>query len=295
MGIFKRTTKTVKQKPVDLISLQRDMEILNDCAKLIETTVNPDTFFSRYDLYMEKLRIIAHAEMTGKVKVTGESPSRKLTVINTQKQKIETINAFIDRMWTDTCNKANKLKTDKGRQNCYKKFHDTLDTYKYRMPMDCIQYYTSFNNDNTTNKDRNSISSSEIDRMQKVEASYNYRKKIYDKYYSDYPEKPFISEDREKNTNWLGQAEMFSDHSLVRKSMMQRLSDGLLPGHIYMLYWLNKYTNKRIPAYFEYKYGINFEKEKHFLTQNGYLVNDKPTEKGHEAIQNHINIIEQHT
>lgn len=43
--------------------------------------------------------------------------------------------------------------------------------------------------------------------------------------------------------------------------MMVRNEDGLLPGHIYMLYWLNKFTNKRIPQYFEYEYGIDFEKE----------------------------------
>ena len=39
-----------RQKPIDLIALQRDLEILNDCAQLIESTVNPETFFSRYDL-----------------------------------------------------------------------------------------------------------------------------------------------------------------------------------------------------------------------------------------------------
>ena len=50
----------------------------------------------------------------------------------------------------------------------------------------------------------------------------------------------FISKDRELNTNWFEQAKTFSQQSLVSKSMMKRYSDGLLPGHIYMLYWLKK-------------------------------------------------------
>lgn len=139
--------------------------------------------------------------------------------------------------------------------------------------------------------DRRSIPSDEIDRMQRIEASANYRNKIYRRYYSDYPEMPFISQDREINTNWLEQAGIFS--SLVEKKMMKRYRDGLLPGHIYMLYWLGKSNRKRIPSYFEYRYGINFEKERVFLTENGYLNNNKPTEKGLAAIERHKNIIEE--
>lgn len=76
---------------------------------------------------------------------------------------------------------------------------------------------------------------------------------------------------------------------------MQRYDDGLLPGHIYMLYWLQKYTNKKVPAYFEYKYGIDFEKEKGFLCEKLYLDNtNKPTPKGVDAITKHYDIIENH-
>ena len=84
---------------------------------------------------------------------------------------------------------------------------------------------------------------------------------IYQKYYADYPEKPYISNERNIQ-EWLKRAEMFPSQSLVSRNMMIRYNDGLLPGHIYMLYWLKKYSTKRIPTYFEYKYGISFEKEK---------------------------------
>ncbi len=48
-----------RQKSFDLAALQRDLEIVNDCAQLIENTVNPETLFSRYDLYMEIARCIS--------------------------------------------------------------------------------------------------------------------------------------------------------------------------------------------------------------------------------------------
>lgn len=75
--------------------------------------------------------------------------------------------------------------------------------------------------------------------------------------------------------------------------MMTRYTDGLLPGHVYMLYWLNKFRGKKIPEYFEYRYGIDFYKEKQFLTLQGYLDCDKPTSKGMKAIENHYEIIEE--
>ena len=113
-------------------------------------------------------------------------------------------------------------------------------------------------------------------------------------YYSDYPEVPYISDDR--GEEWLEMASLFPKHSIIPKSMMTRFADGLLPGHAYMLYWLGKYTNKRVPVYFEYKYGINFEKEKVFLFNNGLLDTDsKPTALGEEVIKRHYEVIERHT
>lgn len=83
--------------------------------------------------------------------------------------------------------------------------------------------------------------------------------------------------------------------SLVDKKAMIRYDDGLLPGHVYMLYWMNKYKgkNRKIPRYFEFDYGINFEKEREFLIQNGYLnENLSLAEKGKNAILQHNGVIE---
>lgn len=168
-------------------------------------------------------------------------------------------------------------------------FSKNIDTNEQHEFMENIE-------ETNTTVDRRSIPASKIDEMQKIEASERYRNKVYKKYYSNYPEKPFISKDRELNTNWIEQAEMFLNQSIIPISMMTRYDDGLLPGHVYMLYWLKKYTNKRVPTYFEYKYGIKFGKEKKFLYKNGYLNDmDKPTEKGEAAITEHYEVIKAHT
>lgn len=170
-----------------------------------------------------------------------------------------------------------------------------MSNYDNGLTEQCIQYYKTLLPTTSTQVERNQISSEVIDRMQRINASEKYQNMIYEKFYSSYPEKQFISQDRELNTNWIEQVDLFHAQSLVEKSMMIRYKDGLLPGHIYMLYWLEKYKNKRIPVYFEYKYGIEFEKEKIFLEENGFLNNGVPTVKGKDFLEQHINVVEEHS
>lgn len=115
---------------------------------------------------------------------------------------------------------------------------------KKEKPMPAISKYNSAEK----TVDRYSIPAERIDAMQRIKASDTYCQKIYKRFYKDYPEKPFISQDRELNTDWIEQAEMFPEQSIIPKSMMYRYPDGLLPGHVYMLYWLNKYNNKKVPS-----------------------------------------------
>ena len=138
-----------------------------------------------------------------------------------------------------------------------------------------------------------SISSDQIDAMQRIKASKHYCDKLYKMFYKGYPEMPFISQDRELNTNWIEQAQMFGVSPT--QEMMTRYSDGLLPGHVYMLYWIREIHRKRIPVYFEYQYGINFTDEQDFLCKQGYLTSEmKVTKKGESAIDLHYSVIEDH-
>lgn len=139
--------------------------------------------------------------------------------------------------------------------------------------------------------DRKSLSPAQIEFTQQVNASDDYCKKLYQMFYKDYPEMPFISKDRELNTNWIEQVKLSG--VTPKKEKMVRYSDNLLPGHVYMLYWLSKYNNKKIPAYFEYEYGICFKREKFFLEKNGYLEKGKLTSKGLQAMTIHKEVIEE--
>lgn len=117
---------------------------------------------------------------------------------------------------------------------------------------------------------------------------------IIDSFYRGYPVTPYISDDR--GEDWLERARLFPAQSIIPKAMMTKYAEGLLPGHVYMLYWLKKYTNKKVPTYFEYKYGVDFKKEKAFLYENGFLDDqNKPTEKGEQMIKKYNDVIENHS
>lgn len=116
------------------------------------------------------------------------------------------------------------------------------------------------------------------------------KERIIKKFYSDYQEKPFIGDDRDiqKWENLIST----SPNLLVPKENMIRNVDGLLPGHVYQIYWIDKYKpNRRIPVYFEYEFGIDFKKEKKFLEDNGYIKDFSATEKGREIIESYHYII----
>ena len=139
--------------------------------------------------------------------------------------------------------------------------------------------------------DRRSIPAETIDEMQKVDAGEQYRNLLYKMFFRKFPEMPFISLDRERNTNWIEQVKMFPN-TLISPDMMRRFSDGLLPGHVYLIHWFGKRNGKRIPAYFEYEYGINAHKEKEFLRENGYLDSEyNPTQKGLDCVKEHYDVI----
>lgn len=141
---------------------------------------------------------------------------------------------------------------------------------------------------------RNDIPAEIIDKAQKFPASDKYSKKVMQLFYQGYPEMPYVSKDRELYTLWLTTMTGNSPikYDLVEKKMMKRYADGLLPGHIKMLKWLQK-PRKRVPAYFEYKYGVNFWNEKQWLIEKEYLdKNEEITEKGLKAIQKHKKALE---
>jgi len=108
---------------------KNDLRIINDSRTILETTVNPDTFFSRLNLLKDKAKHLVCLEPY--MQFTGASPTVALNeVINTEQ---EAIYNFIIRYFGDVFDKAQKLKTDAGKCKRYQVFYDSLAPYFDKM------------------------------------------------------------------------------------------------------------------------------------------------------------------
>lgn len=135
-----RPKAAVHTDEVVKMSMDRKMEILNDCARIIKTTDNPDVFFSRYALYSDTLKELADAELAG-IKFEGDSPlNKQITVLN-DKEKTNTTNEMIVRYYNKIVNKIKTLKTDSAKSNNAIKFRETLEQYDEFMTEESITYY----------------------------------------------------------------------------------------------------------------------------------------------------------
>lgn len=102
--------------------LSQHNHILEDCKKIIFSTDNPTTFFSRYDLLIEKLEKMAEFEPY--IEFYGYQPKESLTYYINQKKSF--IKKMIDRRYNKALIKADTLKTDKAKKNQFIKAYTEL-------------------------------------------------------------------------------------------------------------------------------------------------------------------------
>ena len=105
------------------------LKIINECAGHVNTTINPEVFFSRYDLMLETVAKLAEVERL--VKLSGKRPSVQLKELAAIRDR-ETI-TFIDRSYQDARDKAANLKTEKGRLNAIDNYFEKMNAYSGRM------------------------------------------------------------------------------------------------------------------------------------------------------------------
>ena len=105
------------RKYYTLMQAQRDAEIMSDSYRLASTTLNLETFCSRYDLAMKKAYTLLQAEQAG---VRG---IQKLNCHNACTAVINTAGALKVRVLHDyeaeEIRKADALKTNRGKLNRY--------------------------------------------------------------------------------------------------------------------------------------------------------------------------------
>lgn len=115
---------------------ENDLRIINDCIKILEDTTNPDTYFSRLELMTSNINDLLMLEPYADFK--GASPRAAMVEFVNQKQI--SINRFLVRYFSTIFDKAENLKTEKGKLNQYQKFYESLQPYYDFMESENIDY-----------------------------------------------------------------------------------------------------------------------------------------------------------
>ena len=115
---------------------QRELKIVYDCQHLINTTVNPEVFFKRYELIKEKADYLL--KLSPYVRFTGTSPKQMVETLKVKEQPA--ISDFLHRYYNAVNEKAKTLKTEKAKKNQYIKFYESLQPYYRRMDEGNISY-----------------------------------------------------------------------------------------------------------------------------------------------------------
>ena len=114
----------------------RDLEIIQDCIRIIGDTKKPDTFFTRFDLLIEKADRLRKLEKF--IHFSGASPSLAYGEIFAEEQ--ECVGQFLVRYFMDVFDQASNTKTVRGKLSKYQKFYDSLQPYYHRMDESNIDY-----------------------------------------------------------------------------------------------------------------------------------------------------------
>lgn len=128
MGIFSLFKKKKKMNKKLLnqyaVQAQRCLEIYDDSQRLFQETNNPEVFFMRYELAVKQLNDLAEIiEVTNiGIKYKGDNLAKKIALLDNERNR-EYLK-FIERYYAASALKADKLKTEKGRQN---NLHKSLD------------------------------------------------------------------------------------------------------------------------------------------------------------------------
>ena len=111
------------------------IRIINDCSRILQSTVDAGTFFSRLSL-MEK-QIQTMQQLSSDV-TFSPAPDE---IEKTYRKDMDTIvYDFLVRCFNETTSRADRLKTERGKKNCYQKLFDVLAEHRKYLSEDNLQY-----------------------------------------------------------------------------------------------------------------------------------------------------------
>jgi carboxypeptidase C (cathepsin A) len=118
---------------------QQLLKIANDCAELVNTTVNPEVFFMRYNLMLENLEKLVGLECTGIFENSAELPSVAFSRI--EAQFTAATNDFLERSFEKAKEHAETLKTESGKTNAIKRYFDNMEKYIINMSSESLEHF----------------------------------------------------------------------------------------------------------------------------------------------------------
>ena len=121
---------------------QNDIRILKDCVNLMNTTNNIETFFSRYELAMEKALTLEQAKQAG-ININTSITSDYVISLKNRADYV------LQATYNKELEKINELKTTNGKRNRIDKFISFLSEYQdefefsnvYRNIIDSLNSY----------------------------------------------------------------------------------------------------------------------------------------------------------
>ena len=128
-----------KMKGHAKLQSQQLLKIVSDCVQLVNTTVNPEVFFSRYNLMLENLEQLAGLECTGIFEGSKELPSDAFLRVESQFDTVT--NAFLNRSFEKAKTHAETLKTDSGKLNTIKRYFDNMEKYTIHMSNESREHF----------------------------------------------------------------------------------------------------------------------------------------------------------
>lgn len=123
---------------IDRMNAKILMDEFQDSLGIMQKTTNPETFFSRYDLAMERLDSMVELQQKG-IKFTCDIPSLKAQALS-QETAADTVNVLIDNAYTKQLQKLSTLKTERGRANSNQRWYASFEPYFDKMPVRSRNY-----------------------------------------------------------------------------------------------------------------------------------------------------------
>lgn len=159
MGLFGIFKKSPPQEWVDLIftdsttaskvplralqeatqqRVENSNRIMQDCIRIMKDTKNPDTFFTRYNLFDEHLYFLTRIEPYCKFK--GRTPSQLWSEAVSARE--ETVELFLRVRFNELWDFVHGNGTSRTKGNRIKKFTEMLNTYKPQIPNSVFLHYS---------------------------------------------------------------------------------------------------------------------------------------------------------